>query len=127
MDGYKQVWISYALIFYLILIQILIIYVSRKSVLFMRILGRNAVKILATIFMLVYSNLASTTLLALHYVKLYKTSPNQSFISRLVWYFDGNIAYLGPNHAPLFVVTLLCSIVTLFLVFSLLLNQCLQK
>ena len=127
MDGYQQVWISYALIFYLILIQMLIIYISRKSVLFMRILGRNAVKILATIFMLVYSNLASTTLIALHYAKLYTSAPNHSFNSQLVWYFDGNISYLGPKHAPLFVVALLCSIVTLFLVFSLLLNQCLQK
>ena len=76
LDGYQQVWISYVLMFYLVFIQILIIYISRKSVLFMRLLGRNVVKILATVFMLVYSNLASTTLLTLKFAKLYTSAPN---------------------------------------------------
>ena len=127
LDGYQQVWISYVLMFYLVFIQILIIYISRKSVLFMRLLGRNVAKILATVFMLVYSNLAPTTLLTLKFAKLYTSAPNRPYNSMLVWYFDGNVPYLGAKHAPLFVVALISSVLMLFLVFSLLLNQCLQK
>ena len=93
----------------------------------MRLPGRNVVKVLAMILMLVYSKLVFTVFTVLHYAVLYAYNPNGTLKSKLVWYFDGNVPYLGTKHAPLFVVAFICSIAMLFFVFSLLLIQCLQK
>ena len=127
MNAYQQVWISFILIFYFISIQIIIIYLNRRFLFFTRLFGRNVIKTLATVFILVYSNIVSTSLRVIHFAALYVSDPNKAPRSILVWYYDGNIPYLGPKHAPLFVMALVFYISALFFVFSLLLIQWLQK
>ena len=128
MNAYQQIWIQFGLIFYIIAIQVLIICLTRKYISFMRLLGRNIIKILATIFILVYPNAVFAVQTTLHFAVLYVSPQNSSATTtQIVWYLDGNIPYLGQKHAPMFVVAILCSIVIVTFTFSLLLIQCLQK
>ena len=127
MDGYQQVWILYSQIFYFLLIISLIILLSRRFIFFTKLFGRNIVKILATVILLLYSNLLFATYTALRYATLHISTSNGTKYSKVAWYYDGNIPYMGLKHAPLLLVALVCLIFMFFYVFSLLLVQCLQK
>ena len=127
MDAYQQIWINFAQVFYYLAIFILIIFLSRKFILFTRLFGRNIIKVLATLLFLLYSNLLFVTLNTFRYARLSIATPNGTHYTELVWYFDGNVAYFGFKHAMLFIAALVCTIVMLIFVFSLLLIQCLQK
>ena len=58
--------------------------------------------VLATLFLLSYAKLFNTIISVISYTTLYTTQGK-----RLVWSVDGNVDYLGPKHAPLFVVALI--------------------
>ena len=55
------------------------------------------------------------------------SEPNSTIQKKFVWYFDGNVLYLGIKHALLFAVALFCSIFALLFMLCLLFIQCLQK
>ena len=59
----------------------------------------NAHPVLATPFLLPYAKLFSTILASVSYTTLLITEGQV-----LVWSTDGNILYLGREHAPLFAV-----------------------
>ena len=127
MDGYQQIWATFAQTVYLLFIMAMIIALSRRFIFFTRLFGRNIVKVLATLAFLLYTNLVFATIVALQYATLYIRDSNGTQYSKLIWYHDGNVPYFGPKHAPLFVVASICAVVMLFFVISLLLIQCLQK
>ena len=62
-------------------------------------MGNNSVPVLATLFLLSYAKLFRTIITALSFTTLSTTHG-----SKAVWSADGNLDYLGPEHAPLFVV-----------------------
>ena len=128
MDGYEQTWIYFANVFYLIFILVLIILLSRKFVFFTRLLGRNVIKVLATLAFLLYSNLMYATVITFRSATLHIFTSNRSqHYSKKVWYYDGNVPYLGLKHSFLFIVATICAMFMLFFVVSLLFIQCLQK
>ena len=129
MDGYQQIWAIFAQIFYFVIIVVIIVLLSRKFVFFTRLFGRNIIRVLATLVVMLYSNLIFATFNTFRYATLHvRTSNlNETLHTKVAWYYDGNVPYFGFKHALLFVTALICTISMLFFVFSLLLIQCLQK
>ena len=128
MKGYHYIWLIYGYTFYLIAIQIVIIFLCRKFFLFTRLFGRNIIKVLASVVFLVYSPLLYAIIQTVQFTILQISKPNGTHPEeKYVWYFDGNIQYLGTKHIPLFIVGVLSTIVVLWFTCSLLLVQCLQR
>ena len=64
-------------------------------------MGNNSVPVLATLFLLSYAKIFRTIITALSYTAVYTSHGHM-----VVWIADGNVDYLGQNHAPLFAVAL---------------------
>ena len=110
MDAYARSWLQFAFPVYVWILVGLIIAVSHYSTgIIVRILGRNPVAVLATLFLLSYAKMLRTIITALSFTSL--EYPDESLVP--VWVFDGNIGYLSGKHIPLFVAAL----VALFFLF----------
>ena len=110
MDAYARSWLQFAFPVYMWILVGLIIAVSHYSTgIIVRILGRNPVAVLATLFLLSYAKMLRTIITALSFTSL--EYPDESLVP--VWLFDGNIGYLSGKHIPLFVAAL----VALFFLF----------
>ena len=129
LDGYQYIWLNFGFVFYLLFIQGIIIFLSRRFVLFTRLFGRNVLKVLATVLFMSHSKLIYSCCCTFWFDYIYYFSSINATAPeyKIVWHFDGNIPYLGFKHALLFVVALLCSIFVLFFMLSLLFIQCLQR
>ena len=127
MDGYQHTWALFAQGFYFLLIQALIVFLTRKFIFFTRLFGRNIIKVLATLFFLLYSNIIFAVFITFQYATLHYSTPNGTLPSKRVWYYDGSVPFLGYKHAPLFVIALIWFTAMFFFVVSLLLIQCLQR
>ena len=124
LDGYWKTWLQFVFPFYIWVIILVIIYLSRHSQTIARIFGNNSVPVLATLILLSYAKLFRTIVSALTFT--YLEFPDGS--KTAVWSFDGNIPYLGPKHIPLFLVAL-GVLLFLWLPFTVLLlfEQCFQR
>ena len=105
LTAYGRTWLQFVFPLYIWTIASLFIVLAKKSHRMAKVMGTNCVQVLATTFLLSYTKLFNIILTALSYTTLYTTEGQ-----KLVWSADGNIAYLGREHAPLFTVAL----VTLF-------------
>ena len=99
LTAYARTWLQFVFPIYIWCIAGAIIILANHSKRVAAISGNNGVPVLATLFLLSYAKLFNAIISVLSYTILY-TSQGQ----RLVWTTDGNIDYLGPEHAPLFVV-----------------------
>ena len=115
MDAYAKTWLQFAFPIYIWGVIGIIMFISSLSFTISRILGKNPVAILATLFLLSYAKILRNIITALSLATL--QYPNES---QVVWLNDANIRYLGGKHIPLFVVGLLV-FVLLFLPYTLLL------
>lgn len=88
-----------------------------------RLMGRNAVKVLATLFLLSYTKLLQTIIAVLSFTVLEYSNQSRS----LVWLPDGNILYLKGKHIPLFVAAIVTLTLSLPFTIILLFTQCLQR
>ena len=98
MDGYTLTWLQFVFPIYIWTIVIFIILLSRRYHIAMRIVGKNAVKVLATLLLLSYTKLLRTIITVLSFT--YIIYPDNS--TRYVWLYDGNIDYLKGKHIYLF-------------------------
>lgn len=119
-DSYAKALFQLAFPLYIWTIMILIIISSHYSTRIAKITGRNAVQVLATLFLLSYSKILRGIITALSVTSLNET--------KLVWLQDGNVDYLKGKHIFLFILALFLLIVlsapyTSILIFS----QCLQR
>ena len=122
-DSYAKTWLQFVFRMYIWLVVILIIVSSYYSILASKLAGRNAVQVLATLFLLSYAKLLRVTITALSSTTL--EYPDGSV--RRVWLYDGNVDYLKGKHIPLFVAALLILLVLSLPYTALLLFiQCLQ-
>ena len=103
MDAYAKAWLQFAFPIYIWLLTGTIIISSRKWKAAANVIGRNAVKVLATLFLLSYAKLQRTIITILSFT--YLTYPDES--KRYVWLYDGNVQYFGGKHLPLFVTAVL--------------------
>ena len=128
MDSYTKAWLQYTSPMYLWLLTALIIYFSKKSNRVMKLVGKNAVKILATIILLSYTKLIQATITSLHYLRLDVFNTTSKEISEIKrWYSDASVKYLEGKHIPLFLVGVFFGTVSLMFTMSLLCIQYLQK
>ena len=128
MNGYQSIWLNFGYVFYLLFIQAIIIFLSHRFIFFTRLFGKNVLKVLATILFLSHSKLLYSCFHTFQYGIIHFSSTNKTVPEhKTVWYFDGNLPYLGFKHALLFIVALFCSLFAAFFMFSLLFIQCLQR
>ena len=115
LTAYGKAWLQFVFPFYIWAIAGLIIVSARYSIRVARITGYNSVPVLATLFLLSYAKLLRTIITVMSY-----TIVDYPQGSKAVWSADGNIDYLGPKHAPLFVAAL-ATLLFLWLPYTLLL------
>ena len=125
MDAYQKTWLQFAFPTYIWLITAVIVLLSRHTAV-AKLIGKNAVQVLATLFLLSYAKLLRTTISVLSFAVLVISQGNQT-ITTTVWLPDGNVHYLDGEHIPLFTVALLFSVFLLPYTLVLLTIQLLQK
>ena len=123
LDAYAKTWLQFVFPVYIWLVVILIIVSSYYSVRASKLSGRNAVQVLATLFLLSYGKMLRITITVFSSTTL--EYPDGSV--RRVWLYDGNVDYLKGKHVPLFMAALLVLLVLSLPYTALLLFiQCLQ-
>ena len=105
MSTYTLSWILFIFPFYIWLLSAIIIGVSHYSSRVSRWFGRNAVQVLATLFLLSYARLLEITIATSAFS--FTTISSLDGPVRRVWLIDGNLPYMGKQHAPLFAATML--------------------
>ena len=117
LTAYWKTWLQFVFPVYIWCIAGLIIILAKYSdkVNVVKVMGDNSVPVLATLFLLSYAKLLRAVITALSFTLLSTTHG-----SKAVWSADGNLDYLGPEHAPLFVVAV-ATLLFLWLPYTLLL------
>ena len=115
LTAYGKMWLQFVFPLYIWSIAGLIIILAKHSDRVAKLMGNNSVPVLATLFLLSYAKLFRTIISALSFTMLSTTQG-----SKVVWSADGNLDYLGPEHAPLFVVAV-ATLLFLWLPYTLLL------
>ena len=103
LDTYSKTWIELMFPFYLIVVVVMVIVISKYSQRFANLIGkRNPVATLATLILIVYTNFLSTVITIFSATTLRYPDGD-----RLLWKPDATICYLEfPKHAILFIVGL---------------------
>ena len=124
MDTYSKTWLQFVFPTYIWLIAFLMVVSSHYSTTAAKLFGRNAVKVLATLFLLSFAKLQRTIISALSFTFLNFLDGSR----KNVWVYDGNIDYLEGRHIPLFLAGLL-AFLCLLLPYTLVLTfvQCLRR
>ena len=99
LTAYGKTWLQFVFPLYIWSIAGLIIIIAKYSDRVARLMGNNSVPILATLFLFSYAKLFRTIIIALSFTMLSTTHGRKA-----VWSADGNLDYLGHEHAPLFAV-----------------------
>ena len=103
MDAYAKTWFQFLFPIYIWLIVIIVIISSHYSTTAAKVAGRNAVQVLATLFLISYAKLLQTTITIISSTTL--EFPDGSV--RRVWLYDANVDYLKGKHIPLFMAAVL--------------------
>ena len=125
MDAYIRTWLQFAFPFYIWTIVGVIIYLSRRSITVVKLVGSSAVSVLATLFLLSYAKLQRTVITAFSFTYLQNYYGDGRSLA--VWLYDGNVPFLQEKHIALFLMALAVTVFFL-LPFTLLLlfAPCLQ-
>ena len=123
MDAYAKAWLQFGFPIYIWLIAGLIIILSRKYRIAARLIGRNAIKVLATLFLLSSAKLGCATITSLSYTSIHYSDNLQ--VS--VWLPDANVRYLQGKHIPLFITAVVFWLLVFCFIIVLTFIQCLQK
>ena len=124
MDAYAKTWLQFLFPLYIWVISGAIVYFSRKSSKVASLAGRNAVKVLATLFLLSFGKLLRTIIAAAMHTYVQSYNGN---INIRVWLVDANIPYLHGKHITLYVFAALAAVVTLLYTLTLTFIQCLRR
>ena len=117
MNTYIFTWLQFVFPLYVWFLIGLIIVLSRFSTKIVRVFGKNPVAVLATLFLLSYSKILRTIIVALSFTIL--EYPGYTY--QAVWLYDGNILYFqSASHIILGTVAIVVLLV-LFLPYTLLL------
>ena len=123
LDEYAITWLKIPLPLYMWLFAGILIVLSRHFSRFTRLIGKNIVQVLATLFLISYTRLIQLIIDVFSYTSL--TYPDG--YRKKVWYVDGNVEYFKGKHIPLFFVTVLFLSVSLPYTVILLTIQLLYK
>ena len=101
LDAYWKTWLQFVFPFYVWSITYIVIIASHYSTRASKIFGNNTVPVLATLILLSYTKLLRTIIISLGFSLL-----NYDDGTKIVWSFDGNIAYFNAAHTILFLAAL---------------------
>ena len=102
MDDYIKMWLQFAFPLYIWTTIGAIVFLSRYTK-FNKLIGRNAIKGLATLVLLSFNKLLRTVTLCLSSVTLHCVGSNER---KVHWYVDPNIVYFSKQFMPIFVIAL---------------------
>ena len=103
LDAYVKTWLQFVFPLYIWFLVIIIIVLSHYYTVAARLSGRNAVPVLATLFLISYAKLLRIIITVFQSTEL--EYPDNSV--RKIWLYDGNVDYLEGKHIPLFIAALL--------------------
>ena len=89
MTHYQKVWFQFGFLFYVGILEFFVIIMSRRYIFFTRLVGRNVVKVLATLGLVCYAKLFNTALSSLEFVFIHHSNGPKT----TVWLLDGNLNY----------------------------------
>ena len=104
LDSYVESWLQFLFPAYIWLIAGVVIVSSHYSTRISNLCDKNAVPVLATLFLLTYTKLLRLEITVVSYTSI--TYPN-GHPDKTVWLYDGNVDYLKGKHIPLFIATVL--------------------
>ena len=104
MDSCTKTWLQFIFPGYVWFLLILIIILSRYSSKVVRLVGRQAIPVLATMILLSYTKLIRTVFLVLRYTDVPCSGKNN--VTFKLWYIDATVPYLTGCHIPLFLFSL---------------------
>ena len=110
MDTYAKTWLQLVFPLYIWTLVIGMIVSSHYSIIATKLFTRNAVKVLATLFLLSYTKLLRMIITSLSFT--YLTYPDKH--ETVVWLYDANIEYLHGRHIPLFIAAILTLVLLSF-------------
>ena len=123
MDSYAKVFLQFAFPLYLFFLAFLIIFLCRRYKKFAMLMGKNSVKILATLFFLSYAKLLHIIISIFSATTL--TYPDGS--SDVRWTGDANIRFGSIKHMALIGAGLLAICFSLPYTFIVTFHQCMQR
>ena len=125
MSMYQNTWFQFAFPLYIWTIVLFLVTSTHYFVFAAKVLvRRNAVKVLATLFLLSFTKLLQTTIISFSFITLeYPDGKNKA-----LWLYDSNLEFLTGKHIPLFIAALLV-FEFLMLPYTVLLTfgQCIQR
>ena len=124
MDMYAKAWLQFVFPLYIWVLVAVMIILSHYYTTAARLVGQNAPKVLATLFLFSYAKLLRAVITVFSFT--YLVYPDGH--SKAVWLHDGNVDYFRGKHIPLFIVAML--ILMLFLIpytFVVFFMQCLRR
>ena len=125
MDAYAKTWLQFAFPIYIWLIAGLMIFLSKNTTI-AKLVGTNAVKVLATLFLLSYAKLQRTIIVACSFTIVSYSNAEES-VEWPVWMHNADIPYLRGKHILLFIIAVAFGILSLPYTITLLFVQWLQK
>ena len=125
MDDYAKVWLQLAFPFYIITIVILIIIVSRHSITIQRLTVQKYSAVLATLFLLSFTNILITTSSVLFSCSSISHLPREH--STLAWSLDANVPLFGTKFTPLFILCIILILLLMFFAFIMLCGNVFMK
>ena len=123
MDAYAKTWLQFLFPLYIWLISGGIIYFSWKSNRVARLTGKNAVKVLATLFLLSFGKLIRTVVAVIQYTDIHSNDRHKM----RVWLLDANVRYLYGKHITLYVMAAMVGVAALLYTLILTFIQCLRR
>ena len=109
LDEYAITWLKVPFPLYIWFLAGILIVLSNYSSRFSKLIGRNSVQVLATLFLISYARLLRLIIDVFSYAIL--TYPD-GYI-KTVWFVDGNVQYLKGKHIPLLLITTCFTVLTL--------------
>ena len=103
LDAYAKTWLQFVFPFYIWIIVIIIIVAGHYFSTASKLLGNNAVQVLASLFLLSYTKILQVVISVFSSTILIYPD---GYVKR-VWLLDGNIEFLCGKHIPLFIASLL--------------------
>ena len=123
LDSYAITWLQYAYPLYIWLIAAIIIILSHFSSRISKLCGKNAVQVLATLFLISYARLLRVMIEVFSFTWI--SYPDG--YKKAVWLVDGNYEFFKGKLIPLVIVTIIFMLLTLPYTFTLLTIQFLHK
>ena len=103
LDTYVIMWLQFSFILYIWILTAVMIILSHYSIRIPRVIGNNAVSVIATLFLFSYTKLLQLIIDVFSFTVIIYPDGYKS----TVWLLDGNVEFLGKNHILLFLLSLI--------------------